>query len=75
MKCKDKEKKKLLRCCILYRLSGHTHKVYTGVALVWRGQEVGGTLSEHCFHEGTEVTFAPLSEDVMESYVQSGEPL
>lgn len=57
------------------RLSGHTHHVYTGVSLVWRGQEVGGALREYNFHEGTEVTFAPLSEEVVESYVQSGEPL
>ena len=61
--------------CVCCRLSGHTHTVYTGVALVWKGQEVGGALCEHCFHEATEVTFAPLSEDVVDTYVQSGEPL
>ena len=68
-------RKELLGCYVLCRLSGQTHKVYTGVSLVWMRQEVGGAVHEHCFHEGTEVTFAPLSEDVMESYVQSGEPL
>lgn len=61
--------------CVLHRLSGQTHKVYTGVSLVWVGIELGEAVCERCFHEGTEVTFAPLSEDVVESYVQSGEPL
>lgn len=58
-----------------YRLSGHTHLVYTGVSLIHRAQERGVAPSEHCFHEATEVTFAPLSEEVVESYIQSGEPL
>ena len=56
------------------RLSGHTHLVYTGMALLYR-EEGGGALQEHCFYEKTEVTFAPLSADVLQAYVDSGEPL
>lgn len=54
-------------------LSGHTHIVHTGVTLVWRGG--GGVLQERGFHETTEVTFTPLSEEVLQSYIASGEPL
>ncbi len=47
--------------------------VHTGMALVSRDE--GGGLKEHTFHESTEVTFAQLSEEVIQSYVESGEPL
>ena len=54
--------------CVCYSLSGRSHVVYTGLAFVWRaGQRV-------C-HEETEVTFASLTSDVIDSYVASGEPL
>lgn len=52
------------------RLSGHTHQVYTGVALIRR--EAG---QMECFHEITNVTFSKLDDQVLESYIQSGEPL
>lgn len=56
-----------------YRLSGHTHQVCTGVALVKR--KAGGQLDGETFHEVTSVTFARLDDQVLESYIQSGEPL
>jgi predicted house-cleaning NTP pyrophosphatase (Maf/HAM1 superfamily) len=64
------------------RLNGHTHQVCTGVALVKRtggggggeGGE-GGEMVTECFHELTNVTFAQLNNEVMESYIKSGEPL
>ena len=55
------------------RLSGHTHQVYTGVAMVKRKDE--GSMEMECFHELTHVTFPPLDKAVIESYVESGEPL
>ena len=58
---------------LLWRLSGRKHVVYTGVTLVYRG--VDGTLLNHCFHEATEVTFATLTGDIIQSYVASNEPL
>ena len=32
-------------------------------------------LVEHSFKELTEVTFAPLSDELIEDYVRTGEPL
>lgn len=53
-------------------LSGKTHSVQTGVALVhW----CDGELKTRTFHETTEVTVAPLSPSVIEAYVATGEPL
>jgi len=54
------------------RLSGKTHLVHTGVALVKKS--VDGT-KLHCFHEQSEVTFGELNDDMITSYVGSGEPL
>ena len=42
------------------------------MALVFRDAE---TLSERNFEVCTEVTFAELSEDIIEAYIQSREPL
>jgi len=53
---------------MLHRLSGRTHHVFSGVALV----AADGTV-----HEGvsaTEVTFASLSEEEIERYLDSSEP-
>ena len=58
-----------LELCLLHcSLSGQEHVVYTGLALVWRA-------GEKVCHETTHVTFAPLSFEVISSYVASGEPL
>lgn len=62
-----------LGCFHGYRLSDHTHQVCTGVAIAWR--KAKGDISVDKFHEITEVTFSHLDEEVLESYVQSGEPL
>lgn len=52
---------------MLEMLSGRTHEVYTGVAIVY---------GEHrnIFAEKTEVTFWELSEAEIERYLDSGEP-
>lgn len=54
---------------MLRSLSGRTHAVYTGVALVRRdsGREVVD-------HEKTLVTFSPLTGDEIDEYVASGSP-
>lgn len=49
-------------------LSGRTHSVYTGAALVHGNVEHAGV-------ECTEVTFRELSEEVISRYVASGEPM
>lgn len=55
---------------MLQRLSGRTHTVVSGVAVV-------DAASGRCeaAHETTQVTFLPLSGPVIERYVATGEPL
>jgi len=55
---------------MLQILSGETHTVYTGVALVKQSDEV-----TYSFYEQTEVTFYPLSSDMIDYYVQTFSPL
>lgn len=62
-KPKDKEQAREM----LTRLSGRTHKVSTGIALVW---------NNHLWqaYETTEVDFAPLSLAEIDRYIATGEP-
>lgn len=55
---------------MLRRLSGRTHIVYSGLALVHPpdGREVTA-------YEATDVTFAPLSDDEIAAYVATGAPM
>ncbi|MFD1736031.1 Maf family protein [Bacillus salitolerans] len=53
---------------MLQSLSGQTHSVLTGVTIVYNGKA-------NSFYVETEVTFWPLSEVDIYSYIQSGEPL
>ena len=58
---------------MLRELSGKTHQVVTGVCLCSAGEN--GQIREHLFNEITDVTFYPLSEEEIEAYVRTGEPL
>ena len=49
-------------------LSGKTHLVITGYAVIYPGGKV-------CGHDVSEVTFNVLSEEVINAYVASGSPL
>lgn len=53
---------------MLKALSGRSHTVYTGVALI-NGEKIKN------FCEATEVEFYPLTEDEIRSYVATGEPM
>ncbi|MDO5111291.1 MAG: Maf family protein [Clostridia bacterium] len=53
---------------ILHMLSGRTHTVYTGVAILTDEKQL-------VFHETTDVTFATLSEAEIADYIASGEPM
>ena len=53
---------------MLRHLSGRTHSVVSGIAVCH-----GASLFSA--HETTRVTFAPLSEEIIERYVASGEPM
>ena len=55
---------------MLARLSGHTHTVYTGFALV-----APGAGHQIVAHEHTDVTFRTLEAEEIEHYVASGSPL
>ncbi len=55
---------------MLSMLSGRSHFVYTGIALLCAKT---GRLKTHC--EETVVTFRSLSEEEIRAYVQTGEPL
>lgn len=57
----DEEAKQMLRM-----LSGHTHSVYTGVALLFGEQKV-------VFAEETRVTMCPMSQEEINWYVNTGE--
>ena len=59
----EEEAVHMLRC-----LSGKTHEVYTGVALISEGEELAEA-------ERTEVTFRDLTEEEIRRYVASGEPM
>ena len=51
---------------MLRRLSGRTHEVVSGLALVVSG-------NPQVVHEVTKVTFREISEELLQRYVQSGE--
>ena len=53
---------------MLLRLSGATHRVHTGVAVVLPGETAART-----FHETTRVTFGPLDEGAIAAYVATGD--
>jgi len=55
---------------MLRRLSGRTHTVYTGVALVHPASR-----REVVDYEATQVTFAPLTDAEIDAYVATGSPL
>ncbi len=69
---------------MLRTLSGRTHQVYTGVALVLAGQDANdgspaASAPEHpqsvTFHERTDVTFGGLSDDEIRAYISTGSPM
>jgi septum formation protein len=55
---------------MLGRLSGRTHEVYTGFALVDSARKIN-----YIDHERTEVTFRRLRQEEIEAYVAGGSPM
>jgi len=55
---------------MLARLSGRTHQVVSGVAMVCLLRNI-----HDIFNVTTDVTFGVLSDDLIEKYVKTGEPL
>ena len=58
---------------MLSLLQGNTHSVYTGITLVFIDKS--GRTGEHRFYEKTDVTMYPMSDEEMERYIASGEPM
>lgn len=57
---------------MLGMLQGNTHQVYTGVTVLIRE---GECWKAHTFHECTDVTFYPVTEEEITEYVNSGDPM
>ncbi|MFB3814855.1 MAG: nucleoside triphosphate pyrophosphatase [Terriglobales bacterium] len=69
---------------MLQLLSGRQHQVITGVCLLGQpntanereaGNGKRGTVVEHVRCETTQVFFAPLSDDDIQDYINTGEPM
>jgi septum formation protein len=60
----DEDARRMLRL-----LSGTTHEVHTGLALLRRPDEI-----ERVIEEITRVSFAPLSDGEIDAYIATGEP-
>lgn len=58
---------------MLSMLSGRSHAVYTGVALVFLDQS--GRAGEHVFYERTIVSMRDMSEKEIRRYIATGEPM
>lgn len=58
---------------MLKLLQGRSHHVYTGVTLCMRRTD--GNIVKNTFHEAAEVTFYPMTEEEIQWYVDSGEPM
>lgn len=58
---------------MLSLLQGKTHQVYTGVTLVYTKEE--GKTGRTSFHEKTDVTMYPVSQEEIRAYVATGEPM
>lgn len=58
---------------MLSLLQGKTHQVYTGVTLVYTKEK--GKICRTSFHEKTDVTMYPVSQEEIYAYVATGEPM
>lgn len=58
----------------LLRLSGETHSVFTGVALIHWDQTLNQSAC-YTFVEETKVTFSSLLEEEIDAYIQTGSPM
>ncbi|CAO3682683.1 unnamed protein product [Rhizopus stolonifer] len=58
--------------CMLNKLSGSTHYVLTGVQIVYKQKD--GEVKKAGFVEKTNVTFSKIDDEMIEAYINSGEP-
>ena len=55
---------------MLHRLSGNDHLVHTGIALIDPGSDY-----RYLDHETTKVTFRKLTDEEIDTYISTGEPM
>ena len=60
---------------MLKRLEGRSHQVYTGVSVVIKGAAEDGTDVIISFAEETDVHVYPMTDDEIQAYVATGDPL
>ena len=60
-------------CAMLRLLQGQTHQVYTGVTLL--SISPSGEEKQRTFHERTDVEVYPMTEEEIQAYVKTGEPM
>ena len=60
-------------CAMLHELSGHRHRVSTGVCILMGTQQ--GMPAIRSFVETTTVVFRALADDEIQAYVATGEPM
>ena len=58
--------------CMLKRLQGDSHFVYTGVTLVWQEE---GNVKKESFAVSTKVTFYPMTDEEIRTYIETKEPM
>ncbi len=58
---------------MLHTLQGQSHQVYTGVTLAWKINDLPSMFAT--FHECTDVTVFPMTDEEIAAYVDSGEPM
>ena len=58
---------------MLQELQGKSHQVYTGVTLAWKYKDMPAMF--HTFHECTDVTVFPMTDEEIRRYIDSGEPM
>ena len=57
---------------LLRMLQDNKHQVYTGVCIC---KKENGTEDVRCFFEKTDVVFYPMTEEEIDQYVATGEPM
>lgn len=58
---------------MLNMLSGKTHQVYTGVAVIYYPGDCSGSVECKSFYEKTDVTFCDMSDEEIAEYVATGD--
>lgn len=60
-------------CQMLNNLQGNVHQVYTGVTICFK--QKGMPAMFHTFYERTDVSMYPMTQEEIEAYVATGEPM